>query len=597
MTQYLNEARARRALAKNLSPRFLRLDRLERYVVGTQYAGRQPFWDSDTPVYDRAPCVVYPIVQSAIRSNVDLCLGDNRFPHLTSFVDEDDTVFDDEQGLSEDDSELLDRWLEVAGDQARLQSVCRELLSQAQSCGTAVAICSIRNGRVRIDTTRAKWCTPKFDASFPDEVESLEIQYPYLQEYYDEVAQRWGLRCMLYRRLIDEESDVTFFPIEADDTGRKPAESSWKRDDSKSLDHGLGFCPVVWYKHLPECTTVDEIDGTAIHVHLTDEIDALNVALSQKYVASLVAASPPTIEIGVDEDHEPGQLGRTAQSLWLPTSYTDWAAMPADDPANRQWQFQGGAQRPARKRGPGIVWRYPNPDSKVEQLVLPGDALKTIEEVCQDLRAKIAEALSVVFTDLQTQRSQLDISGRALREQHKRQIERCDIIRDDFGDNLILRLVDIIARLVLKTPVEKLRIPGVAKVLPLLKRFIVQVEDETGETGEEWAPPKLDLMWGEYFTPSEMDQKAVVDGTIAALNATIISKRSAVQRVADYYDIGNVDEYLDTLEAEAEEKQQKALENAEAMAQIQPAGAPPGQPKPNGAAKPMAPKPKPAVAS
>ena len=588
MTSLLNSAKAYAALHRCLTPRFKRLDRLERYVVGTQSDGRPSFFSPQFPLWDRAPCVVYPIVASAIQSNGDLCLGNDKFPTFSTFVDEDDTAYDEQLGLSEDDSETLDRGLEIIAEQSRLQSVCRELMASAQSTGTAVAICSVRNGKLHIDPVKPQWCTPAFDLVCVNEVESLEIKYPYIQEYYDETARKWAVRCMLYRRVIDHVSDVTFVPVQADVDGFDPDKILWTRDNTKSLDHGLGFCPVVWYKHLPECSTVADIDGTAIHRHLLDEIDALNFALSQKHVASMVAASPPVIEVGVDETVDPSPPGHMSATAYVQQyRNADGALSAADHPDNLNWR-SGAPQsmQPARKRGPGTIWRYPSADSKITQLTLPGDALKTIEEDCQDLRAKLCEALGVVFTDLNSQRSQLDVSGRALREQHRRQIERCDVLREDFGTNCILPLVDTLVRLILHTPIEQLRVPGAAKLVPILSRFIVPVQGED-ELEEEWSPPNICLEWGEYFEPSEGDQKQVVDATIAALNAGLITKRSAVARVADFYNIGNVDEYMDSLEAESLEKQAKALENAQNMAKVQGPPVLPQSPKPNGFVKPV----------
>ena len=573
MPELLGQAQARRALQNNLSPRFRRLDRLERYVTGTQYEGRPSFHDQDCPLYDRAPSIVYPIVDSAIRSNVDLCLGEGRFPEFSSFVDEDDSAFDAELGLSEDDSRSLDQGVAVIVEQSRLSAAARECLRAAQACGTAVAIGSIRNGKVHIDTTKAKWCKPTFDTYRPDVVESLEIRYPYLQEYYDEREHKWRVRCMLYRRVIDGVSDVCFQPIQADEHGAEPPKGAWVRDDAKSLDHNLGFCPVVWYAFEAECTTVDEFDGRAVHRHMLEEIDALNFGLSQKHAAAMIAASPPTIEVGVEADWNPSAPGRSAAlPMWL----------PGDPDSGRQWvSSTSGNTQPARKRGPGQIWRYESADAKVTQLTLPGDALKPIDDACRDLRSKIAEALSVVFTDFDNQRTTLDISGRALREQHKRQIERCDTIRDDFGTHFMLPMIDLLIRLCLGTPVEKLRVPGIDKILPILERFQVDVLLDTGETVQEWSPPKLELCWGDYFEPSEADQKAVIDAALVALNAGLITKRTAVERIADFYDIGNVDQYVDALEDEAAEKAEKALQNAQDMMKV----AGPPQPPAPGQAK------------
>lgn len=582
----LHAEKARQILQKNLSPRFRRLDRLERYVCGTQYQGRPSFWDIDYPMHDRAPCIVYPIVQSAIQSNTDLCIGEGRWPAITSFVENDDSDFGGDQGLSEDDSEKLDKAIEIVCKQSRLPAKAREFLSEAQGTGTVAIVCGVRNGKLFLDAIKAKFCTPKFDTSRPDIVKSLEVKYPYLQEYYDDQEKKWALKCMLYRRVLDEEADTIYLPVEADEGGQDVPKSSWRVDKDKTVEHGLGYCPVRWYAFKAEAKTVEDFDGCAVHKHLLDEVDCLNFGLSQRHAASMVASSPPTIEVGVDDDVNPSAPGVVA--------------MTPIDAVNRDGDkvgvfastrsLSGGSS--ARRRGPGIIWRYPSKDSRIEMLTLPGDALKPIDDHCRDLRAKLAEALSVVFQDIENAKSTVDVSGRALREQHRRQIERCDTIRDDFGANCLLPVLEMLMRLCLSVDADKLRIPGLDKFRPILERFVEDVQLENGEVIKEWCPPNLEIVWPDYFQPSEADQKQVVDGTIALLNAGLITKRTAVARIAEFYEIGNVDEYVDNLEQEAQEKAEQEMtqrvDEADQMGQVQAKTAKLMPPKANGAAKPPA---------
>lgn len=550
----LYEEKARAALQANLSQRYRRMDRLESYVAGTQYGGRPHFSCSDVPMYDRAPSIVYPIVRSAIWSNVDLCLGDGRWPTITTGTSEDDEAFDD-AGLSEQDSETADRFIEGVAEQSRLPMRARELLKAAHACGTAVAICSVRKGRLVVDTTLAKWCKPTFDPADPAIVTSLEIRYPYLEEYQDKAESKPAMRCMLYRRVIDAEADTTFLPVKADEEGAEPPPSAWRPDPAKTMVHGFGFCPVVWHKHLAECSTVDDIDGRAIHADLLDEIDELNFGLSQRHVAAMVAASPPVIETGVDEDHNPSAMGREPTTIWL----------PGDDDSMRQWRPRPAqATAAARKRGPSVIWRYPNEMSKVEHLVIPGDALKPSDDDCRDIRSKLAEAMAVVFTDPENMKTAADISGRALREHHKRQVERCDSIRDDFGDGMLLPLVGMLLRICVtlggRGQADRLRVPGLAKTLPILEKGTQTIVYDDGAERSEWEPPIMRLIWPDYFTPSESECKEVVDATLTAKDGGLITLRTAVERVKGIFGIGNVDQYVDALEKEAEKKANEAHE-------------------------------------
>lgn len=530
--------KARFALQANLSDRYRRLDRLEAYVKGTQYDGMPSFHETEKPMYDRAPCVVYPIVASAIRSNVDLC----QWPTITSGTSEDDSEFD-ESGLSETESETLDRFVESVVKQSRLKQKCRELLASAQSCGTAVAICSIRKGRIVVDTTKAKWCVPEFVQTDPSKLAALEIRYPYLEEYRDKHTNSVELRCMLYRRRIDDVSDVTFLPMRADDKGGEPAPEDWKIDPSKTFDHGLGFCPAVWHKHAAECSTVNQIDGEAIHATLLDEVDALNYGLSQRHVAAMVSASPPVIETGVEYDHNPSAMGVEPGSVYV----------QGDHDSMMRWRaVQSGSGKPARKRGPGVIWRYPNPDTKVGHLTMAAGALEPIDNDCRDLRAKIAEALSVVFTDPENMRSAADMSGRALREHHKRQTERCDTIRDDFGDGMILPLVEMLLRMchvvVSVGKAARMRIPGLLVAAPILSKGASVVANDDGSASEEWEAPQLSLVWPDYFSVSEAEVAAVIESTIKAKDAGLITLKTAIGRIKQFFGICNVDQYEDALE-------------------------------------------------
>src|SRR5258705_13878981 len=67
------------------SPRSQNIARLRRYVDGTQYEGLPNWFDSDgPPLWNRAPCVVDPIVKNAIAQKVDLICGEGRYPNVTS---------------------------------------------------------------------------------------------------------------------------------------------------------------------------------------------------------------------------------------------------------------------------------------------------------------------------------------------------------------------------------------------------------------------------------------------------------------------------------------------------------------------------------
>ncbi len=144
----VDEATAKHIIDANLSPRAKRLLSYEQFVEGTQYDGR-PDWFSDVcPLWERKPCVIYPIVRSAIDSNVDLLLGEGRFPTVSTRPGEDDEKYaPGESGLNLDDSSHIDYLIAQMYRQTQFRALCREVYMSGQASGTAVAIHTVRNGR------------------------------------------------------------------------------------------------------------------------------------------------------------------------------------------------------------------------------------------------------------------------------------------------------------------------------------------------------------------------------------------------------------------------------------------------------------------
>lgn len=545
------------------------IDTLERYVIGKQYDGRANFFDDAAPLLDRAPCVIVPVVKCARDSFVDMVLGEGRGPRITSSPGEASTIFDDRFSLTEKQGGDLDSAINVIAAQAKLNGVFKRLLRNGQVAKSAVAILGVRNGKLFVDTTKSKWSTPTFNATHPSVVDQLEIRYPYVETYKDAQNQPQE-RVMLYRRVIDALADTTFVPAKASENGAEPDE--WLADPAKTVVHGFGFCPVVWYPFLKEECEVTDFDGEAIHEFLLDEIDALNRSRSMRHRAAIMCGDPQMAEYGVGEDECPAPVGPQAVSAYVKNGRGPDGNPARDATGNKSWMV-GSVTAVGRKRGAGVINTYRSKDAKAEWLSIPAGALKPLEEDGDDLEAIIAEALSWVPTDAKETKLGSNISGRALEWLHKKQTDKSSTIRDDMSEGCILPVVDMLLRIVLVTPAAGLRLPGAAKLQAMLKRYLVEVEVSTvdGEqpiTKTEWVSPELRLVWPPFFAPTEIDAKATGDNVRADLNAKLILKRTAVEKIAPFYDIGDIDAYVLALEAE-----EKA--NPAPAAVLPPAPAPP----------------------
>ena len=534
--------KALKAYNANITERFERLDKLEKYCYGNQYDHMPDFFDQreNVPLIERAPKIVYPIVANAIRSNVDLCLGEGRFPSITSFVSQ-DNLLRSEVDIDRADGDKVDAFIKAIIEQARIKSVARESLFQAQMSGSCCAVFSIRRARLRADTVLTKWCDPEFSSNDMEVVTKLTISYPYIVEEWDQKSKTVKSKCMMYKRVIDEMADITFKPVECSESGEPIAKSSWVPDPKMTYNHKLGFCPAIWYRHMPEHSTVYCLDGKPIHEHVLDEIDCLNYSLSQRHRAALYSGEPQMWETGVDKDENPSALGRVA----APIIHNDDTGESYYDSSSAG----GGGSQSARRKGPGVVWRYSNQEARVGMMTLPGDALKPAEENARDLRNKIAESMSVVFLDPDILHVGTEVSGRTLGWLHHKQTARCDQIRSDFGDNWLVPAVNMLLRLAREGEARgDINLPGASQVMPLIDKFAQIVDDS-------WFGPRLTLDWGPYFEPTELDQKHIVQGTLALQRGGVITRRTAVERVADFYDIGNIDEYMSELEKDAGESQ------------------------------------------
>lgn len=454
---------AMKAIVANTSPRALYLATLESYVDGTQYSGRPDWFSADVPLWERAPCIVYPIVQSAIDSNTDLVLGEGRFPELTTHPDENDKDFDD-AALNEDDSAFIDRFIVEVCRQVRFPSGMREVFTAAQGCGSGVEIFGVRAGKLFLDTTKARWCKSEF--GLDGKLTSLEIAYPYLDQYQDRSG-KWCVRPKLYRRVIDAQTDTTYLPADARTDGVAPA---WKADSKQTFAHRFGFCPAHWYPFMRGCSVVNDVDGVALHAHLLDEVRALDFSLSQRHRAALYAGDPQWTECGVELGSSPTGKGRSpgmpGTALGGPTT--------ASNPITTHFR---SPERPrqGRKKSPGEVWQYEDPDAKVELHTLPGDALEALSKHAADLRLKIAESMAVVFMDQEHIKLGSQMSGKALEALKARQLDRCDQYRSDVADHLIVPSIEMLLRVVKATADRgaTLRIGGLKKAVPILKTWDV----------------------------------------------------------------------------------------------------------------------------
>ena len=541
---------AQKAFLANASPRYQRLDALEGYVAGTQYDGRPKFFDDAAPLLNRAPCIVFTLAEEAIRSHASMVIGEGRFPRLTTCGGEDDTDLDPRFGTSADESAILDPFVRRVVKHANLQPAARRLLERALESGSAVAIACVRDGRLAVDVVRAKTCTPTFDPARPGVLTKLEIRFPFLAEEDGPSGQKLSA-CKLFRRVIDAEQDITYRAERADRKGGEP--TRWIPETV--YRHGFGFVPAIWYRCMgDDGSSPGDVDGHAIHERLLDELYALDLANSQIHRAAITTLDPIMVEIGVDDDFNPAPT--MARPDLIATGASELGGRGAK--TSDLWgHLPSQPVRPGRKRAPGMAYQYPNEESKVSLLTLPGDALDAGFKNADRLFERCCDLLHYRPIDPKTMQSSA-LSGRALEWLHKRQLDFDNELRTDFAHGCLLPLVSLLLRVVLVIGERGggLYLPGVAKVLPILQRFRVEQTQGDGSAGTVWMPPEIECVWGPYFPPTAADEKDTAAIVREDFKVGIIDRRTALQKLQGFYGIRDVDAYLSAIEAREEEDEE-----------------------------------------
>lgn len=572
MGEVKGEEQARALAASLFTARTTKLETFEHYYNGTQYEGREDFFAPKNPVplLERAPCVVYPVVEAAVRQHADFALGEGRFPTFTTGIGEDDE--DDLFGLSEDDSETLDRFLVKLCEHSRFVETCHYALMAGESIGSACVVYSFDGfGSLRAEHIEACHAEPTFDSD--GSLVKLEIKYPFI-DLFDAEDGTVRARCMFYRRVIDSNADTVFKIAEVIHKGVEPRAGI---DKERTTEHGLGFVPAIWYAFKRPWHKAGHFDGRPIHHSQLDEIDALNFSLSQRHRAALYTGDPQVVEVGVGESENVAPSGAAPRAT----------LKELRDSSGRTIYGFGYSERPrsARQKGAGVVWRYENPDAKVAMLALPGDALKAVSEHAADLQNKIEAVLGYTGTSPEHVRGTL--SGKALSLLFGRTTAFVDQVRNDFWSGFMLPSLSLMLRMVYEVNGRSpgsVYISGVTKTAPILERFNRDVAD----AGKRWFAPHIKPVWGRYFEAGPEEETAVVNTAATAFEKGLIPRAIAIEKLRGVFVFQSAQELAEELDKADEEEQQKALEMAQQSTNDEPTDEKrdaSGKPKPGAASK------------
>jgi hypothetical protein len=188
--------------------------------------------DEYIPLRERRPSVRYALCSSVVDDSVGLLFSEEHFPTVTS--------------ESADAAESL----EAIAKDCDLNELMIDVATRG-SVGSAAVLMRVLKSRLFFSAMNTQFLTPVWKADAPDTLAKVVEQYKtkgrtlkeqgYAIKDDDLAVDFW------FRRHWDEQTETWFMPWKV--KGDQPAAPSV--DTGRTVQHSLGFVPVVWMRNLP----------------------------------------------------------------------------------------------------------------------------------------------------------------------------------------------------------------------------------------------------------------------------------------------------------------------------------------------------------
>lgn len=468
---------------------------LEREAIATQGYLPPGFVDvggQTLPLRFRRPPAPYHLVRVVVERFTSLLFGAKRHPRIEV---EGDPATDD--------------YAEALAEAARLWPAMLLARSLGGAMGTVAVGFQFLAGRPVVEVHDPRWLYPEFEDRFTLKLARVTKRFQYEVEEQDAEG-RWVAVKYWYRREIDAERDVLFAPAHVGD-GREPLWSV-----AREVEHGLGFCPVVWTQNLP---VMDDIDGLPDAHGIYDIVDAIDALVGQA-------------QRGVSANCDPTLVLKT--------------------------QRQFGEIRKGSDTSITL-----DPGDTADYLELAGSGPKAAMETAAELRRYALEVAQCVL-------EHPDTSARTATEierVYSSMLAKADVLREQYGERCVKPLLEMML-----AAARKLGEPRADPAAGALVRQTLDLPPRVAEGGR-LAPRRLGpggrptLRWSGYFEPGLGDAREAVQAAAGALQAGLVDVAHAARFVAPHFGVENVEGMLRGIETERRRRE------AEQAATMMPPGA------------------------
>ena len=525
-----------------LSPRQQELNRLWSYYRCAQYEARSVEWDGSramsaldkevvatsgvmppgfvdageqgVPIKFRKPTVKYHLSKVVTDRFTGLLFSEKNHPQMRV----------------EGDAQTED-WVSALIEECRLWAQMVLARQYGGAMGSVAVGFKFVDGKPVVEVHDPRWMFPEFESHDALKLKSVEKRYQYPTEVRDPVTGEWVTVHLWYRRVINERLDVVFKPVPVAEDGSEPL---WEVDEG--VEHGLGFCPVVWVQNAPVQDSCDgDPDCHGIH-DLVEAIDALLSMANQ----GVIGNCDPTVIIS-----SPDKLGEVRKG------------------SDNVVKLTGGT---------------------AQYMELSGSGPKSAVELADRFRALGLEVAQCVL-------EHPEVAGRTATEierVYSSMIGKADVLREQYGERGVKALVEMMLRAARKLAEPSDDGEGGVEVGAVTLPPRVETDEETGETTlverKLGKGGRVTLQWPGYFHPGLSDAKEAVSAAVSAVSGGLIDDATAVKFTAPYFGVGDAGALLRQVREAAKQREleymQQMMQQTGQAASTPELGQPPTQHEP-----------------
>lgn len=506
------------------------------------------------PLKFRRPSAPYSLVKLIVDRFTGLLFSENQHPEI----------------VVEGDPKTQD-WLRSVAEVSRMWAMMIQARAYGGAQGTAVLGFQFVNGKPVVEVHDPRWMTPEFMEHGSHVLRSIEKRYTYPKEVRDDATGKWETKEFWYRRVIDEQSDVLYEPVEVGN-GEEP---DWQ--EAKRADHGFGFVPILWVQNLPvqDCEDGDPDCPMAVY----ENSAAIDSLISQVNRALLANCDP--------------QLVITTKAEMADVQLSGDKAL-----------------------------KVPDGDAKFLEVQQSGP--KAAMEFADTLRERSLEMASCVLEAPDSAQGGDQKTATAVNRQYESMWAKTDVLREQYGQGAILPLLEMIYRAAVQLgqpkPIAQPEQPVVQETVPDPTTEMQQVEaqemggapqpqpeqmdgvveqrattvrqavtlppkytrDELGGVIEEEREPgtggTFSLKWPGYTQPTLDDVNMAATAAVAAMTGGLIDDETAIEFIAPFFKVEDKADLVAKVRAASAQQQADLMSQMAAANQPQPtaASAPPG---------------------